>query len=78
MAKEGKTTAEAKLGTSQFINSQIETGTYIGLGAALHANEDRFADGHEFQELDGHITMEHVIDDWFPNISDVIDAFMTD
>ena len=68
----------AQQGALKFINGQLMTGTLMGLGAAMHTNEDSFAAGHAYTEWDGNLTWAHVVGDWFPSYSEVVNAVSTD
>jgi RHS repeat-associated protein len=78
MAEPNQSKDQAKMGTDVYIHQQAGAGTFLGLANALHANEDRYSDSHEYQEWDGHLTLDHAIGDWTPSISDLRDAISTD
>lgn len=78
MATPGQSKACAQVGARNFINSQLGTGTLIGLGAALHTNEDSFARGHAYSEWNGHLTWAHFAADWLPSYSEMVNAVSTD
>ena len=61
MATPGQSKACARAGAQNFINSQVASGNLIGLGAALHTNEDSLARGHAYSVWDGHLTMQHFL-----------------
>ena len=78
MARPGQSKYCAQQGALKFINGQLMTGTLMGLGAAMHTNEDSFAAGHAYTEWDGNLTWAHVVGDWFPSYSEVVNAVSTD
>ena len=79
MRQPNQSPEEAQRRTESWINDNIERGGLVGLGAALHATEDKFAAGHKnYQVWDGDLTLEHIKGDWFPNLNTLIDAFRAD
>ena len=75
MTRSGGSHAESRRDRNRFIVDQLRAGTLEGLGNALHAAQDEFAQGHQFIEYDGTVDAAHMWLDALPSGSTYWQAF---